>query len=422
MITFWIAAALMLAAALFFVLPALLGKPLAQRASPQRADLNLTVLRDQLHELDADLAAGTIEPEAYRAARHELELRVAQDVQANPPAAADARERRWLPWSLGAAIPVGAAALYLFLGSPNALDPTQASAGPDDKSHAVTQEQIEAMVARLAERLKSKPDDAEGWNMLARSYNALGRYADASEAYRRLAVLIPGDADLLADYADTLAMSTGKSLQGEPEKIIARALEINPKHIKALALYGSAAFERRDYPAAVTRWQKIVALVPADSDIARSTIISINEALSLSGQPVAQAAVPPKAEAPVAPVAAAPASGAKLEGTVALDPALRAQVADTDAVFIFARAAQGPRFPLAVLRKQVKDLPASFVLDDSMSMVDGAKISGFPQVVVGARISKSGSATPSPGDLEGLTAAVAPGAKDLKVVISSRRN
>lgn len=419
MITFWIAAGLMLAAALFFVLPALLGKPLAQRASPQRADLNLTVLRDQLHELDADLAAGTIEPDAYRTARHELELRVAQDVQANPPAAADARERRWLPWVLGAAIPVCAAALYFFLGTPNALDPTQASAGPDDKSHAVTQEQIEAMVARLAERLKTKPDDAEGWNMLARSYNALGRYAEASEAYRHLSTLVPGDADLLADYADTLAMSTGKSLQGEPEKIIARALEINPKQIKALALHGSAAFERRDYPTAVTRWQKILALVPADSDIARSTTTSINEALSLSGQPVAQAAVPPKAEAPAA---AAPASGAKLEGTVALDPALRAQVADTDAVFIFARAAQGPRFPLAVLRKQVKDLPVSFVLDDSMSMVDGAKISGFPQVVVGARISKSGSATPSPGDLEGLTAAVAPGAKDLKVVISSRRN
>ena len=103
-----------------------------------------------------------------------------------------------------------------------------------------------------------------------------------------------------------------------------------------------------------------------------------------------------------------------------LDPALRAQAADSDTVFIFARAAQGPRFPLAVLRKQVKDLPAAFVLDDSMSMTPDAKLSDFPQVVVSARISKSGNATPGAGDLEGVIEPVAPGAKNLKIRINKR--
>ncbi len=110
-----------------------------------------------------------------------------------------------------------------------------------------------------------------------------------------------------------------------------------------------------------------------------------------------------------------------MSGTVDLDPALRAQVADTDTVFIFARAVDGPRFPLAVLRKQVKDLPVTFSLDDSMSMMPNAKLSGFPNVQVGARISKSGSATPGPGDLEGVSAPLHLGATDVKVKINSIR-
>ena len=159
--------------------------------------------------------------------------------------------------------------------------------------------------------------------------------------------------------------------------------------------------------------------MPADSDFGRSTAASVAEAQKLAGEPALPA--PSAPDAPVAAAAAPAAAAAEVSGTVELDPALRSKVADTDTVFIFARAVQGPRFPLAVLRKQVKDLPVSFVLDDSMSMVPTAKLSGFPQVVVGARISKSGSASPAAGDLEGLTAPVAPGAKNLKIRIDSQR-
>lgn len=142
-----------------------------------------------------------------------------------------------------------------------------------------------------------------------------------------------------------------------------------------------------------------------------------------SSSPVAASA--PVASAPaVAATAAATAADVavgKLEGYVELDPKLRGQVADTDAVFIFARAASGPKFPIAVLRKQVKDLPVSFVLDDNMSMVEGSKISNFPQLVVGARISKTGDATASVGDLEGISEAVKPGAAGMKIVINTQR-
>lgn len=423
MTVFLIGAVLLAAIALAFVLPPLLRKDEDNTRQVARDDLNLAVLRDQLRELDADLAEGLIEQAAYESARHDLEQRVAEEVQPDTAIQMSGKRNRAVAIAIGVAVPALAISIYLALGSPDALDPTQQIAA-NENAHEVTPAQVEAMVAGLAERLRSKPDDVNGWNILARSYAAMGRYPEASKAYAHLITLVPNDANLLVDYADTLAMSLGKSLQGEPEKMVARALQIDPKNIKALSLAGSAAFERREYANAATQWRKILALVPADSETAQSITASINEAQSLSGQPVSPQ--PPVAQAAqggaVSATAAQPGKAAgRIQGTVELDPALRGQVADTDVVFIFARAANGPPFPLAVLRKQVKDLPTAFSLDDEMSMMPDAKISSFPQVVVGARISKSGNAKPEAGDFEGLTGAVVPGTGNVNVIIKTRR-
>lgn len=414
MTLFLIGAALLVVTALAFVLPPLLRKEQEIGEHLKRDELNLAVLRDQLRELDADLEAGVIEPLAYESARHELERRVAEEVK--PEAVVQGTSGgRWTAIAVGVLVPVLAIGVYAAVGSPAGLDPTQQVA-TEENSHEITPEQIEGMVSALAQRLQNEPDNVEGWSMLARSYNALGRFQQAADAYAKLAKLMPNDPDLYADYADTLAMAQNRSLQGEPEKLVERALAINPQHVKALALHASAAFERKDYASAAQRWQKILPLVPPDSDIARSISGNIAEAQSLSGQaPVAQAQQAPKAAAQPAA-----AGGKQVTGTVDIDPALRAQAADTDTVFIFARAAQGPRFPLAVLRKQVKDLPVEFVLDDSMSMTPEATLSSVPMVVVGARVSKTGSATPAAGDLEGVTEPVAPGATNLKIRINKR--
>jgi cytochrome c-type biogenesis protein CcmH len=417
---FWIIAVLLIGTALFFILPPLLGKNPSKTVHAKRDEVNLEVLRDQLRELNSDLEAGIIEAPAYESARHELERRVIEDVQPETSITnMQSGNKRLVTLGVSFGIPAIVAALYFLLGNPSALDSKQVVAS-NEKSHSITPEQIENMVERLATRLQSNPNDAEGWVMLARSYTALSRYTEASKAYERLVALNPGDAQLLADYADTLAMAQNRSLQGEPEKIIGRALEVDPKNIKALALFGSAAFERRAYSVAVARWQKILAIVPPDSDIARSTNGSISEAQTLASD--STAGTVPTASASTQQEPPAQATGAQVEGTVELDSALRSQAAEGDTVFIFARASEGPRFPLAVLRKQVKDLPTTFVLDDSMSMVPGAKLSGFPLVVVGARISKSGSATPASGDLEGLSSPVRPGTKNLKIRINSRHN
>ena len=212
----------------------------------------------------------------------------------------------------------------------------------------------------------------------------------------------PRDAQLLADLADVLAMTRGGAgagnLQGEPEQLVLRALEIDPKNLKALALAGTAAFERKDYSSAVRYWERMLPLVPADSEDARSIQGSLAEARALGGKS------PP---------------GNAVKGMVRLSSKLAAAAAPDDAVFIFARAAEGPAMPLAVKRARVRDLPLEFSLDDSMAMAPGMNLSAHARVVVGARVSKSGLATPQPGDLQGLSKPVSNDARGVSVVIDS---
>lgn len=284
MMEFLIGAALLVAATLAFVLPALLRKPQGRQTQLQRDELNLAVLRDQLRELDADREDGLIDPVSYESARHELEHRVAEEVQPHAAAPAGGGEKRWTAIAVGVIIPILSVGIYLAIGSPAALDPAKQVA-TDEQAHQVTPEQIEGMVAALAQRLQNEPDNAEGWGMLARSYSALGRHQQALQAYTQLVKLRPNDAGLLADYADALAMASNRSLQGEPEQIVERAIAADANNVKALALWGSAAFERKDYANAIVRWEKILAVVPADSDIARSVLRNIGEAQGLIGQP-----------------------------------------------------------------------------------------------------------------------------------------
>lgn len=443
MIGFWIAAGLLLTGALLFVVPPLLSHRRHRSAEASHDEANVSVYKDQLAELDADLAAGTLAPDQHQQARREIERRLLEEVsQAAPDAAAGrhkakGKERprggRRTAVVVAVAVPALAVSLYLVLGSPEGLDPKAVASGAQEQAHSLTPEQIIGMVRSLSERLEKNPEDPEGWVMLGRSYNVLQRFSDAAQAYANAVKRVPGDPQLLADYADTLAMAQGKTLQGEPEALVLRALEIDPQNVKALALAGTAAYQRKDYAAAAGHWQKILVLIPPESDMARSISGSIAEARSLGGG-TAQAAAPAAPAAPMlpaAPVAAAPGpagppaaapagSGtAAVRGIVRLDPRLTDRADPGDTLFVFARAAEGPRVPLAIRRAQVKDLPLAFTLDDSMSMAPNMKLSLFKQVVVGARISKTGNALPQPGDLQGLTPVVEVGAAGLAIVINS---
>jgi cytochrome c-type biogenesis protein CcmH len=401
MTAFFVVAAGLIVAAVLFVVPPLLRR--ASAAGESRAEANIAVYRDQLRELDTDLQAGTLAPDQYDRARREIEARLLQDVDAassGQPSVRPARRARAAAVALALVVPVGAAAVYLAVGNPGAL---VAEVG-GDASHGLSPQQFEALVARLAVRLKEHPEDAEGWMMLGRSYAVLGRFKEASDAYAAAAARTPKDAQLLADYADALAMAQGRRLEGEPEKLIARALAADPENVKANLLAGTVAFNRGDYATATGHWQRILARVPPESEVAQQLQAAIADA---RGQTAGASNRAP-----------ATAAG-RVRGVVKLAPALAAKASPGDTVFIFARAAQGQRMPLAIVRKQVRDLPFEFTLDDSTAMSPARKLSGQQRVVIGARVSKSGNATPQPGDLEGSTPPVAVGAERVNLVIDT---
>jgi len=396
--------------------------PLLRSSAPgvPREATNVAILRDQLRELDADLATGTMPRDRYDQARQELLQRALDEsktVEAVAPKAP--QSAAWTAAILGSAIPIAALLLYLSLGNHDAFAPPAVQAGAAGE-HKVTRQDIEALAEKLAAKLKDDPSNVDGWVMLARTYQALDRNEESARAFDRAVALLPDNADMLADYADLLASIDG-GFRDKSVQLIEQALKADPTHWKALALAGTVAFNRKDYKTAVEYWEKMKATVPSTSPLAGSIDASIAEARELGGlKATAKAAAPasPPAATPAAPVAttAAPA-GAKIAGTVQLSPALASKVSPTDTVYIFARAVDGPRMPLAILKKQAKDLPVTFALDDSMAMSPSLALSNFASVVVGARVSKSGSATPQSGDLEGLSSAVKLGATGLAVVI-----
>lgn len=408
MIAFALIATAMVAVAVAWILvPLLRGRGAGEI---DRDASNVAILRDQLAELQADLARGTIAPEQLEQAKRELERRVLDEVSAVPDTGAAQRGTPWAAAVLAGLIPVVAVLLYLVLGTPDALGPQARAPAGAEGGHQVTREQVEKMVADLAARLEQEPGNVNGWVVLARSYAVMNRHEEAAKAYARVIELVPDDPDLLADYADTLAVTLGGNLSGKPLALAQRALAIDPAHWKALALVGTEAFNRKDYKTAIAYWEKLKAVAPPGSPIAQSIDSSIAEARELGGLKAA-------AKTPLA-VAAAPAAG-RVAGKVDLSPGLKGKVAPTDTVFVFARAAEGPRMPLAILRRQVKDLPIEFALDDSMAMAPNMKLSTFPEVVVGARVSRSGNATPQSGDLEGLSKPVKVGATGVAIVIDS---
>ena len=409
MVLFWILASLMVAIALAFVLVPLL-RHRASRA-PSETEANLEVLRGQRQEIDADIGAGVLPADARDEALADLVGRAADDLT---PAVAGGDVPARKPWAAAAiaatAIPALAFGLYLAIGNPGASDMAKLLAAAEP---AAGDKQIVAMVESLARKVKERPGDAKGWALLARSMAALGRFKEAADAYERLSTLMPGDADVLADHADALGMVQGQRLEGPALALVKKALAIDPRHKKALALAATAAMDAGDLAAASGYWQTLAAELPAGSEDAQQVQGILAEIRQRSGT-----AQKPAASAPQAQAQAPAATIQSVSGSVAVAPDIAAGISGTETVFIFARAERGPRVPLALVRVSARQLPMKFALSDMHAMAPGVNLSSADAVRIEARISRSGNATPQSGDLVGTSAVVAPGARDVAVVVN----
>lgn len=269
MILFATLSVLLLAVTAVFLLPPLwLGLKPASGADRKAA--NLAIFRDQLAELEREKAEGTLAEADFEQAKRELQRRLLEEVQDETVSASHGPSRS-VAIALLILLPLAATGGYALLGTPAALNPEATQARPK-----VTAAQIEAVVEKLAARLKENPDDTKGWIMLARSYKAMGRYQEAGEAYAKAEKALAGDANLLADYAETLAMAN-QAFQGKPKQLIEQALKVDPQNPNALLMAGAAAMESGDKKKAVAYWEKLLPLLEPGSEEATMVQQSISK-------------------------------------------------------------------------------------------------------------------------------------------------
>lgn len=240
----------------------------------ERSAVNAAVLRDQFAELERDRASGTLSAADHEQAKQELQRRVLDEVSVDVTTSIAGTGSKRAAVALATLLPLAAFSAYLALGNPAALAPQA------ERSPPVTRAEVEAMVASLEEKLKRNPDDPKGWVMLARSYRAFARHEDAANAFARAGAVVDLEPQLLAEYAETLAISRNGDLNGEPTKLLERALKLDPQHPFALALAGSAAFARADYAAAIGYWQPLHAQLPPESEPASTIAEGIEKARS----------------------------------------------------------------------------------------------------------------------------------------------
>ena len=380
-----------------------------------RRDANLAILRRQYAELEADHAAGKVTEDEYAETKSEIERRVLEETQTEAvPVKAGKKSSVASVCVLSVLVPVVAFSLYEMLGSPEAFDPEFLR--NQEMSHAMgghSEADLERSLEQLEERLKANPDNLDGWVMLARTYASFKNWSASSRAYEQVNRLSPGNADVLADWADVTAAAQG-GIAGRPEELIQKALAVDPKHWKALALMGTLCFDRKDFKGAVTYWERMREGTEQGSEEWRQITENIDQARHLGG-------LPPEAPALTeAPKKVEPAMKEPVEitGTVEISPELKARVKAGDTLFVFARPVSGSKMPVAFIRLQASDLPASFRLDAMSQMGMGVKtLADVREAVVAARISHSGNFMPSTGDLEGVAGVVRVGAHDVKIVI-----
>ncbi|HEY5603461.1 MAG TPA: c-type cytochrome biogenesis protein CcmI [Gammaproteobacteria bacterium] len=434
MVVFSTVVLLLIVAALLFLLPPLIQRQTSKSAI-ERKELNIMLYKDQLAELEADLKSETITREQFEQAHADLERNLLQDV-----ADGDGGKPRALTISgnlaaivVGVAIPAVAIGLYAHLGTgkvgfePENFRPEQSTQG-----HEGT---LEQQLAKLQEHLKQNPGDAEAWMMLARSYYFLKQYQTASDGFAKaVAITSEQNPDLLADYADALAMASGRNMAGKPYELVKKALTIDPGHQKSLWLAATATYQAQDFKTTLDYWLTLRSQFPEGSENYLQMTRNIAEVKQFLGMATdAEIAIVQRAEtgtvtpaaggeaaataATASPNASASVSG-KVSGVVSLDPSMQAKILPSDTLFVFARAASGPRMPLAIIRTSVAELPLTFALDDSLAMNPQMKISNFKEVIVGARISKTGNAMPQSGDLSGQSDVVPLGAEGLQITIN----
>jgi cytochrome c-type biogenesis protein CcmH len=403
---------LLMVVAVLGVLVWSLWRPPVQAAADAHEQANAQVYRDQSADLAREHALGHLNDAEYAQAQEELKLRLRDDWVSGPVQAHGGvthRPRKTV-LALCLMLPVCAVLLYGAWGSPMGLDPAAlARSAPDEGPNAtVTPEKIAQMVGQLERRLQDEPNNVDAWVMLARLQRSQEKFPASEKSFAKALTLTPDD-DLAVERAEVVAQVQGGDFSGEPWAVINRILKANPNQNNALLLAGSASFSEGRFAQAIQYWERVRASLPPQSEDINALDSALAQARERLAPGRASAQLPDSGRASAQSpdtggISAQPASppsvsNARIAGRVSLAPELVTQTSPSDTVFIYATPAQGGRMPLAIVRTTVAALPFDFVLDDSQAMGPQSKLSSASEVVLKARISKTGQAMAQPGEL-----------------------
>lgn len=411
---FWIAAAACVIVALAFVLPPLLRRR-SVAAKAARRDINIAVYRDQLKEMETDRANGLLSEEQFQTAKLELEARLAEDALSQADQALAPQGSRRLGWSMAAVLPAAAFGLYFWLGNPaslTAIPEAQANgAGAVQGDHDIMK-----MIQKVEEKTQADPNNVEAWAMLAKTYAVVERWPEALKAFEKAYKLRPDVPAIMTGYAEALAVTNNHTLDGKPMELVLTALEKDPNDIKGLELAGISNFQKRNFAQAAYYFKQLGKLLPPESPYAQDIQAAYQEAKrqsesGLTGMDNLADQGSDKAQA---------APGASIHGKLDIAPELKGKVGEKDVVFLFARGSEGGP-PAAAIRTTAGKFPLEFELNDGMAMNPENRLSKYKEVLLTARIAKSGDIKGAAGDLEGSLKAVKVGSNDVKLVIDTVR-
>jgi cytochrome c-type biogenesis protein CcmH len=406
---------LTIAALLPVLWPLLTRRALASPAASVDADPLVAVYRDRQREIERERAAGRLTADEARTALDELVAQMARELPEESASAVTAQQSTSSAAARGAAIaiallvPASALMVYFMLGAPElATDEVTVADGEIDER------KLDQMIADLERRVRGNPDDGEAWMMLAGARKFRGQPAEANTAFEEALRRVPPNARLLAEFAESLALTRDGRFDGRPIALLDQALRLDPDDPKAIALMGAAQFQAGNLPAARGYLRRLLDSMPPDQqqrDALRDVLARIDARIAAGD------GAPSPTDA-TATSRAATTGAESLSGRVELDPALieRAKAART--LFVVARSPTGPRVPFAVQRIDNPSLPLDFRLDDSLAMDPSRRLSGADQVVIEVRLSASGNAIRQPGDLFGESKIVRPGEQGLSLRIN----
>ena len=371
--------------AFLFILPPFWRKPKVKIVDFDQR--NVEIAQHRLAELKENRLTGGLSQAQYDEQFSDLEQALSDDLDIVGREIHVTTQSKWIIYIVALGIPLLAGSLYFMLGNYQAVSHTaEMSVDPE----ATKLLEINKMVLRLAEKMKAKPNDAQGWLILGRSYKVLEQYPQAADAFANAYRLLGDQAEVMLLYADALAYVNNRNLAGRPSELVYKALALEPDNLNALWLGGMAKAQEGDAPAALKLWKKLEATLPPGSD-SQQEIKNLLSSLA-KDTPLGQVQKEPEAKV----------SNFTLSVQVSLAPKLQKAAAAEDTVFIYAQAISGPKMPLAIVRKHVSDLPLTVSLNDSMAMMPNMKLSNFASVKLLARISKSGNAMTQPNDLIGI--------------------